>query len=126
MKRSPCMNGISFFILAPMKALHVIIWVLCPILAALSCKVLYTMVEVLNLETILVIVTAFLFSSFRALLSCGLVCCILSSGFTFNEVRIKSVLVLLYAFLSATSLRTVVYYLRRHYELLFIILATLD
>ena len=93
-----------------MKALHVIIWVLCPILAALSCKVLYTMVEVLNLETILVIVTAFLFSSFRALLSCGLVCGILSSGFTFNEVRIKSVLVLLYAFLSATSLRTIVYY----------------
>ena len=40
-KRSPCMNGIFlFFILAPMKALHVIIGVLCPILSALFCKVL--------------------------------------------------------------------------------------
>ena len=71
------------------------------------------MVLVLNLETILAIVTAFLFSNFRALLSCGLVISILSSGFTLIKVRIKSVLVLLYAFLSAN-------------ELLFIILATLD
>ena len=68
------------------------------------------MVVVLNLETILAIVTASLFSNFRALLSCGLVICILSSGFTLIKVRIKSVLVLLYAFLSATSLRTIVYY----------------
>ena len=68
------------------------------------------MVVVLNLEAILAIVTVFLFSNFRALLSCGLVICILSSGFTLIKVRIKSVLVLLYAFLSATSLRTIVYY----------------
>ena len=68
------------------------------------------MVLVLNLETILAIVTAFPFSSFRALLFCGLVCCMISSGFTLNEVRIKSVVVLLCAFLSATSLRTIVCY----------------
>ena len=53
------------------------------------------MVVVLNLEAILAIVTVFLFSIFRALLSCGLVICILSSGFTLIKVRIKSVLVLL-------------------------------
>ena len=68
------------------------------------------MVVVLNMETILAIVSAIPFSSFRALLSCGLVCCILSSDFTLNEVRVKSVVVLLYAFLSATSLRTIVCY----------------
>ena len=69
------------------------------------------MVLVLNMETILAI-TAIPFSSFRALLYCGLVCCILSSGFIVNEVWIKSVAVLLHAFLSATSLRTIAYYFR--------------
>jgi len=65
------------------------------------------------METILAIVSAIPFqSSFRALLSCGLDCCILSSGFTFNEVWIKSVAILLHAFLSATSLRTIAYYFR--------------
>ena len=59
------------------------------------------MVLVLNLETILAILSAIPFSSFRALLSCGFVCCILLSGFAFNEVRIKSSdIVLLYEFLS--------------------------
>ena len=70
------------------------------------------MVLVLNLETILPIVSAIPFSSFRALLSCGLVCCMLSSVFTFSEVLIKSVAVLSHAFLSATSLRTIAYYFR--------------
>ena len=50
-----------------------------------------------------------------ALLSCGLVCCTLSSGFTFSEVRIKSVVVFF----------CIHPYQQRHYELLPIILATL-
>ena len=83
-----------FFILAPMiryvlRDMCLYMQVMCPILATLFRKVLQPMVLVLNLETILAIVSAIPFqSSLRALLSCGLVCCILSSGFTFNDVRI--------------------------------------
>ena len=59
------------------------------------------------------IVTVIPFLGFRALLSCGTVCCILSSGFTFDYVGMKSVVVLLYS------------YQQLHYKLLLIILATL-
>ena len=106
MKRSPCTNGILLFHLGAYES------------ATRDGVVPYFSNTFLqSAATILAIVTAIPFSSFRALLSCGLVCCILSSGFTFNEVQIKSVIVLLYASHS---------YQQRHYELLFIILATLD
>ena len=63
------------------------------------------MVLIWNLETILAILSAIPISSFRALLSCGFVCCILLGGFTFNEVVIKSSdIVLVHAFLSVSSL----------------------